>query len=86
MTPRDAADFRIRGMLGWGGTLAALGVLLLGLAWFALPDGGNDATIFLVLALLSLVPGLVLLQVGLVAVGVRFGLAAHGVRPAADPD
>lgn len=84
MTPREAADFRHRGMLGWGGALFALGAVLLGLAYLARPDqasGDNDSAIFLVLGLVTFVPGLVLLQVGLVAAGVRLGLAAYGVRP-----
>jgi hypothetical protein len=65
---------------------------MLVLAWVALPDrlaaypdGGDEATIFLVLALLTLVPGLVLLQVGLVAAGVRLGLVAHGIPRRDDP-
>lgn len=86
MTRREAADQRLRGVLGWGSALTAVGVLLLVVTWLTSPEQGsglgNDATIFLVLALLALVPGLGLLLVGLVAVGVRMGLAAHGVAPA----
>ncbi|WP_299053588.1 hypothetical protein [uncultured Nocardioides sp.] len=83
-TPHEAADSRHRGMLGWGGALLALGAVLLGLAYLAGADqtsGDNNATIFLVLGLVTSVPGLVLLQVGLVAAGVRLGLAAYGVAP-----
>jgi len=89
MTPREAADFRLRGVLAWGAALTAVGLLLLGVTWASVPDGGsglgNDATIFLFLTLLTLVPGLGLLQVGLVAVGVRLGLAAYGVAPSDEP-
>lgn len=84
MTPREAADHPTRAFLGWGAALLGLALVFWILRGLYAPDpvgDSNDATIYGVLTLVALAPGAVLTVVGLVAVGVRLGLAAHGVEP-----